>query len=112
MGLLRWGGAYTVIPTGAKRSGGISFASRPRRDPSASLGMTEGVGARAPALTPGIAGRPIAVVGEADRFFRRANQRARLQHALLVLGLEVGIGHHADAGLPVHGVVLHEARAH
>ena len=29
----------------------------------------------------------------------------------MVFGLEVGIGHHADAGLNIHRVVLHEGRA-
>ena len=52
-------------------------------------------------LTTRVAGAPLAGAGETHGFFRRANQGARLQHALLVLGLEIRIGHDADAGLPL-----------
>src|SRR5258708_10061007 len=62
-------------------------------------------------LAPRVAGRPTAGAGEAHGFFRRANQRARLQHALVVLRLEVGVGHHADAGLDIQDVVLDQGGA-
>src|SRR4029450_7465267 len=41
---------------------------------------------------PDVARAPLAGVGEAHGLFRRANQRARLQHAFLELGFEVGGG--------------------
>ncbi len=45
---------------------------------------------RVGASTTRVAGAPLAGTGEADRFFRGADQGARLQHTLLVFGLEVG----------------------
>src|SRR6185369_11863252 len=60
-------------------------------------------------LAPSIA--DVLRAGEAHGFFRRADKGARLQVALLELGLEVGIGHDADARLHMHDVVLHEGGA-